>query len=326
MLAGATITEQVIVVNTGSLGISDASVSDVGAGPGSFDVGGNATFALAAGQTVTSNIATVIAGSGYQSDTATVTGTASDAYGDTQSVSAHDSANFTGETPSITIDKQISVNGGAWTDIGSDMTDPLVLAGATITEQVIVVNTGSVGISDASVSDVGAGPGSFTVGGNATFTLAAGQTVTSDIAKVIAGSGYQSDTATVTGTASDAYGNTASVSAHDSANFTGETPSITIDKQISVNGGAWTDIGNDMTDPLVLAGATVAERVLITNSGSVGIETSRSAMSARGRIVHGGRLVHFQPRCRWRDDLRHRYRHCWLGLSVRHGDADWHGV
>ena len=190
---------------------------------------GSRTTVIAVGGSVTSDVATVIASTGYQADTATLNGSVSDSYGDTGAVSATSGANFTGTTPSITIDKQISVNGACVDRYRQRHDRSLVLAGATSPSKSSPVNTGSLGISDASVSDVGAGPPApSTFGGNATFALAAGQTVTSNIATVIAGTGYQSDTATVTGTASDAYGDTQSVSAHDSANFTGETPSITI--------------------------------------------------------------------------------------------------
>ncbi len=125
MLADATIDERVIATNTGSVVISDAAVSDSGTGPIDFTFGGGSlTTVIAVGGSVTSDVATVIASTGYQADTATLNGSVSDSYGDTGAVSATSGANFTGTTPSITIDKQISVNGGAWTDIGSDMTDP----------------------------------------------------------------------------------------------------------------------------------------------------------------------------------------------------------
>ena len=169
-----------------------------------------------------------------------MTGTASDTYGNTATVSAQDTAGYVAVTPSVTLDKQISADGGStWADVGNGVTagNPTVLSGSTLLERVVVVNTGSIGIGGAQIGDTGAGPADFTVGGSTSFTLAAGATITSDVATLTATAGTGTDTATVTGTASDTYGNTATVSAQDSAGYVAVTPSVTLDKQISADGG-----------------------------------------------------------------------------------------
>src|SRR6185437_10878365 len=53
--------------------------------------------------------------------------------------------------------------------------------------------------------------------------------------------------------------------------FTPPTPAIAIDKQISPDGGTtWFDVTNGVLNgPTVLAGSTLEERVIVTNTGSV---------------------------------------------------------
>ena len=278
VLAGATVAERVIATNTGSVVISDAAVSDSGTGPADFTFGGSGSTVIAVGGSVTSDVATVIASTGYQADTATLSGSVSDSYGDTGTVSATSGANFTGETYSATLQKQIDINGTGWIDVSG--TGPTVLAGATVAERVIATNTGSVVISDAAVSDSGTGPADFTFGGSGSTVIAVGGSVTSDVATVIASTGYQADTATLSGSVSDSYGDTGTVSATSGANFTGETYSATLQKQIDINGTGWIDVSG--TGPTVLAGATVAERVIATNTGSVVISDAAVSDSGTG--------------------------------------------
>ena len=279
VLTGSTVLERVIVSDTGATALSGVAVSDVigSTAAGGFTFGGAGSTTLSAGGAITSDVTTLTAASGYQLDTATASGTATDTSGNTKSVTASDQANYTGVTPSISIDKQISVNGGAtWVDVGNGnlAQDPTVLTGATVEERVIVSDTGATALSGVAVSDVigSTAAAGFTFGGASTTTLSAGGAITSDVTTLTAASGYQLDTATATGTATDSAGNTKSVTASDQANYTGVTPAIAVDKQISVNGGAtWVDVGKALNDPTVLTGTSVEERVIVTNTGSIGL-------------------------------------------------------
>ncbi len=151
--------------------------------------------------------------------------------------------------PAVSIDKQISVDGGAtWLDVGNGnlAQDPNVLVGSTVDERVIVTDTGDLGLTGVSVSDVigsVAAPG-FTFGGASDVSVGVGQTVISDIATFTASAGYQLDTATVTGTVTDSGGSTATVSASDQANYTGVVaPSVVLSFSGSLtyhNGGTIT--------------------------------------------------------------------------------------
>ena len=129
-------------------------------------------------------------------------------------------------TAGVTIDKQVSANGGTtWQDVGDGVLNgPSVPVGSTVDERVIVVNTGTFAISDATVTDVN-GPADFTFGGQSTVTVGVGQTLISDLASVVAVAGDQIDTATVTGTASGV-----TVSASDQANYVGvaATPDLRV--------------------------------------------------------------------------------------------------
>ena len=194
----------------------------------------------------TSDIPIISAAPGYQPDTATVSGTVTVA-SQHVTIGAEDSANYTGETYSAALQKQIDINGTGWIDVSG--TGPTVLAGATVAERVIATNTGSVVISDAAVSDSGTGPADFTFGGSGSTVIAVGGSVTSDVATVIASTGYQADTATLSGSVSDSYGDTGTVSATSGANFTGETYSATLQKQIDINGTGWIDVSG--TGPTV---------------------------------------------------------------------------
>ena len=98
----------------------------------------------------------------------------------------------------LAVDKQISLDGSHWVDVGSSLADPSVIAGKTVYERVLVTNTGSLAFSSVSVADNN-GVSGFTFGGASSTTLGIGGTITSDVATLVAASGYQPDTATATG-------------------------------------------------------------------------------------------------------------------------------
>ncbi|MDR3661209.1 MAG: hypothetical protein P4L86_12610, partial [Mycobacterium sp.] len=166
-------------------------------------------------------------------------------------------------TAAIAIDKQVSVDGSTWVDVGSGvLNDPSALVGGTVYYRAIVTNTGAVTETGITVTDVN-GP-AFTF---PTTTLAAGASVTSSVSTVTAVSGHLLDTATVTGTAS--LGSTTQTqTAVDTADYTGVTAAIAIDKQVSVDGSTWVDVGSGvLNDPSALVGGTVYYRAIVTNTG-----------------------------------------------------------
>ena len=82
--------------------------------------------------------------------------------------------------------------------VGDLSPQPTVTVGSTVYERVVIVNTGSVNIINASVGDVettGTGiPASFNFGSTnaSSFTLAAGATITSNVATLTATSARSS--------------------------------------------------------------------------------------------------------------------------------------
>ncbi|MDA8252993.1 MAG: hypothetical protein M0Z28_28020, partial [Rhodospirillales bacterium] len=267
---------RVVVTNnsTGGVSLTNAAVGDTN-GPSPFTFGGQSSFSLAQGGSIVSDVTTATAVAGYQQDTATLSG--SFAYGThTAAASASDTADYTGNTAGISIDKQVSVDGGVtWTEVGPGFTaatTPAVNAGSPVEFRVLVTDTGTLAETGVSVTDsTGL---NFGISG---ATLAAGQTITSSAVTVTAVAGAGIDTATATGTASVVNGSatiTQLVRASDSAAYLGLTggpisgasglPSIAVDKQVSVNGSTWVDVGSGvLNDPQTFVGDNVYYRVLV---------------------------------------------------------------
>ncbi len=294
-LAGSTVEYRAIVTNTSSAGVSlnNVQVTDAN-GPSPFTVDGQSTFSLAAGASVTTDIMTATAVSGYQEDTATVTATANDGMG-TATVTGSDTADYTGVAASVSIDDQVSLDGNTWYDVGSAVfNNPTTLVGGTIYERAIITDTGATALSNVSIGDAGTGSAAsvFTVGGAATTTLAVGQTVTSDVMTTTALAGYQLNTATVTGIAT-LNGATVSVSATDTADATGVTAGVSIDDQVSLNGTTWYDVGSAVfNNPTTLVGGTIYERAIITDTGTTALSnvsiSDTGAGSAASVFTVGG--------------------------------------
>ena len=259
VLAGSTLTEQDIVTNTGTVALSNVVVTDSQGRRitvGSLAAGASYTIAPSETVTAVNNV--------LSTDTATATGTYTDNLGRTTTVSATDSVDYLGVSASVALDKQISTDGTNWVDAGTgNLTqNPGVLVGATLYERVIVTNTGAVALSHLTVSDVGGnGPASFAVGS----TLAIGASETSAVAIVTTASGYQLDTATVTGTGTDNVGQTTTVTASDQANYTGIplNPDVSILKTVTSVGGV---AGNPA---VTYAGEVITYNIVVTNTGNV---------------------------------------------------------
>jgi hypothetical protein len=284
---------RVIVTDTGTIG-ETATVTDsypgVGATLPDFTFGGATSVALAAGGSATSDVFTLLAQSGTIVDTATATGAYSPGSGlPTGTVTATATAEYTGATASVAIDKEVSTDGTTWYNVGTlnsggtfvttSAVDPSTMTGDAVYFRVVVANTGQLAISSATVGDSYTGGSSSFLFGTADATttgIGVGQTVTSDVLTLTAPAtmGTNWDTATVTGTVTDTCGNSSQVTTTGSADYTTTTcssGSISIDKQVEVN-GTWYDVGNGtLQDPAALVGSEVYVRVIVTNTGSLTI-------------------------------------------------------
>jgi hypothetical protein len=289
ILVGNSVYLRAIVSNDGDLPMT-ASVNDANPA-GTFIFGGQSSVNVSVGLPVTSDTLQTTALAGYRIDTATVTGTVINAVG-TDTETASDQANYYGATPGVTLDKQVSGNGTDWTDLDSDLTAPVVLVGSKVYFQAIATNTtddngAALAITGAAVTDdTGLSfSGSSTIGGDGGHT-----TYTATLLSALAG--LNKDKATVSGTVSDSFDNSAPVSAYDSANYYGATPGINVEKLVSVNGGTdWYFREDDPDDtipnissltgiapiqlhvgtPTTLAGATVKFKVVVQNTTDGGL-------------------------------------------------------
>ena len=225
VLTGSGLAFRVNVTDTGDDDITDVAVA-LADQPGlsGFTFDGLASTDLAAGQSVISD---VIRGTAAHSTTVAATATAfssSDA-GTSPDLSSSDEASYVTETPSLSIDKQISIDGGdTWLEHGNGILSPLptVPVGSELVERVVVTNTGPVDLTDLSVTDAGGnGPADFDFSGASVDSLAVGATLTSDDASFAAASGDELDTATASAQATDGFGNTQQVIATDQADYQG---------------------------------------------------------------------------------------------------------
>lgn len=151
--------------------------------------------------------------------------------------------------PGISLDKQVSVDGGTtWFDIGDVADNPSLLgsAAADLEYRFVVTNTGNVNLTNVTLSDV---PSGAITGLNGNIgTLTPGQSVTITIAGNFF-AGQNTDTATVT--------TAEGVSDTDVAGYFGATPGVTIDKGVSGDGVTFYQTGSDTTVPTILVGQTV---------------------------------------------------------------------
>jgi uncharacterized repeat protein (TIGR01451 family) len=224
-----------VVTNTGDVDLNSVTLSDSLNNLGLAGTIG--TLAAGASTTVT---ATGTWAHGDQPDTATVGGSFTDSGGHTVTPGDTDPADYKGVTASINIEKLVSVDGGTnWWFTADDAFDtvanlssltgilaanlhigtPTTLAGATVKYEVVVSNTGDVTDNSLVVTDLPVLPTSFTLPSS---SLAAGAHEVSNVVTATAVALTQTDTATVNGaSAADNAGNTAPVTDHDSASYTG---------------------------------------------------------------------------------------------------------
>ncbi|WGR92980.1 hypothetical protein MTX26_24065 [Bradyrhizobium sp. ISRA443] len=199
----------------------------------------------------------------------------------------------------VGIDKQISVDGTNWQDVGvygtiagSDAA-PTLLAGSTVYYKVVVTNETVPNASDLNpemlVSSLTDDPAlsfqyqSGDTNNNGLIDLGESWTYTASTTAVDGlqpggnGQKLQIDTATVTGTVTDQYGTTTSTNS-DQANYIGVTPKIAIDKvtvdgTLDANGnlvladgkGA---AGDNLT---IIAGENIIWEYKVTNPGDVAL-------------------------------------------------------
>lgn len=224
-----------------------------------------------------------------QIDTATVTGTVTDAFGTTTGTNS-DQANYIGVTPKIAIDKvtvdgTLDANGNLASGAAGD--NLIIIAGEKILWEYKVTNAGDVALSNVTVTDnQGVTPTSLLNGDgfNVGDSNEDGKLDTSETwiytAAGTAIDGAYGNTGTASGSFTDSAGHTKPVTASDGSGYTGVTPAIQIDKvttgvdSVTVVNGVVTSTHTSTGDGLsFLAGYGVTWTYTVTNAGDVALST-----------------------------------------------------
>ncbi|MDN5005273.1 beta strand repeat-containing protein [Bradyrhizobium sp. GCM10027634] len=186
--------------------------------------------------------------------------------------SGDDTSAYTGVTvtdTSITIEKDVSVDGGTtWFD-ANDPTGPTLLAGHGDPQYRFIITNNSdvalpVHLVDSTLG-IDLSNISVTAGGSTTISTIGGNPITSAWT-----AGQNTNTADVSSTFTDDCGNTASPAASDSANYFGATPGVSIEKDIVCPEG--TVLNADTTVNLLDNKAgTVTYKIIVKNTGNVAL-------------------------------------------------------
>ena len=268
ILVGQAITWTYTVTNDGNVGLSDVTVTDDQTGVTPAYVSGDAdsdgvldlseTWIYTASGTATAG-PYANTGEACGSFTADVGGTREDCETDTSS--------YFGADPQIEIDK---------TTNGAD--GQTILVGQAITWTYTVTNDGNVGLSDVTVTDDQTGVTPAYVSGDAdsdgvldlseTWIYTASGTATA---------GPYANTGEACGSFTADVGGTREDCETDTSSYFGADPSLTIEKQVSVDGGAagtFVDADTTTGPTLVEGGDDPVFRFLIHNTGNVALDVT----------------------------------------------------
>src|SRR5260370_740699 len=138
-------------------------------------------------------------------------------------MTASDSETYQGVTATITLDKRLSTNGVKWNTKAAPILD-----GKSITFAATVTNTGTDGLTESGITVTDVNPTGSLSGGATSLTQ--GQSSSYSGIAQTASDGLSAYTATMDGTISDDFGDTATVTALDSVTYQGVTATIALDK------------------------------------------------------------------------------------------------
>ena len=229
-------------------------------------------YTVSQSDSITYSFSTTVS-AGDQSDTATVNGTVSDDCNNTASVSASDSAAYYGATASLSIDKQVSCDANAttdddWHNVGNGVISdaPTILVGHGVYFQTVVTNTTDADLDLVLTSFSDDSP-SYTDTTHHTVSESDSYTYMFSTTAV---AGEHTDTATVNGTVSDDFGNTATLDGSDSAVYFGADPSLSITKTAD----------QKLIDHV---GEVITYTIVVTNTGNVDLDNVHVFDSLEGQ-------------------------------------------
>lgn len=272
LLIGNTPKFQLSVYNSGNVTLTNLSIA-----------GCPTISSLAVGATSSPCVLTGTWESGIRQNQKSATVSFTDGLGNVLPLDSSDNAYYFGANPVLTIQKEISLNGGTtWLDTSAGNA-PTLLSGTNPQYRITAKNTGNVAlittISDPALNfGTGCQPTTLEpAGGSDTLICTAQKNWTA---------GLQTNTAHATASFSDNGGHTLNLDVVDLAQYFGAAPVITFEKFVSVDGGTvWLE-ADDVVGPSLLSGHAAPQyKVTITNSGNIaltGISVSDNVLSLSG--------------------------------------------
>lgn len=235
--------------------IGDGGLSNIILRDDAYDVSGcTLVDPLAPGTSFECVVGPVPVEAGWHTNTATAMGDyEGERHRDT------DDVNYFGISPSISVEKHVSVDGQAWADADT-APGPDVFAGEHIWFRFVVTNDGTMELTDVTLTDDEYGF-SYRMSG----VLAPGESFTYNLGPLTAEAGQHTNTATATGEYDGETYNDA-----DDAHYFGVAPSINVKKYVSVDGQTWED-ADAAPGPEVFVGEDIWFRFVVTNDGTVAL-------------------------------------------------------
>jgi uncharacterized repeat protein (TIGR01451 family) len=199
-----------------------------------------------------------------------------------------DTSSYVGYALAIDVEKSVSVDGGATWQDADTATGPYLFSGTNPQFRFEVTNTGEVPLTDVAITD--------TVYGAVTIqdTLAAGASAQA----VITGTwavGQHTNTATATGSYTDATLGAVTVTDSDATNYYGASLAIDLETYVSVdNGTTWYDADVQATQPYLINNTSSRLGFVVTNTGNVPLanivitDTVYNVVGTIGTLAPGG--------------------------------------
>jgi hypothetical protein len=253
ILAGRDITWLYTVTNTGTAALTNVTiVDDMGTADTGDDVIVATGVSLAAGASYDASLDGTSQAGGY-TNTATATGSYTDACGYVANPIDTDTSSYTGVTASLEVTKALECGEGGE-----------ILAGRDITWLYTVTNTGTAALTNVTiVDDMGTADTGDDVIVATGISLAAGASYDASLDGTSQAGGY-TNTAMASGSYTDACGYVANPIDTDTSSYTGVTASLMIDKVTIANGQEGDGI-------VAISGEDVTWRYTVTNTGDVAL-------------------------------------------------------
>ncbi|PWS38718.1 hypothetical protein DFH01_05515 [Falsiroseomonas bella] len=323
LLAGSDVFWTYAVTNTGPVDLTDILLNDDVEGPITNLVSGDdGDSVLEVGETwIYKASGTALLGD--YDNVATVSGTYTPPIGGPKQATDTDPSRYVGVRPDVDIEKLVSVDGGATFVDADDPAGPQLLEGTNQPIfKFVMTNTGTVALTDLVVDDDKLDLNGAAAGDSVTIpTLAVGE-VTEFTVTGAWQAGQHVNTATVAGSFTDDWGNSANVGDSDKAHYVGTSALRSLDIEKTTDGTSnsnTTDPDYDNEDaadgagvPVLVAGSDVTWTYKVTNTGQASFAADEIAIvddngtpgdSSDDMTIANGRIVRIADEVGDNDDL-----------------------